>query len=116
MSNRENPSAGYLIEAAKLAVFLSDDHRSVFHEALTKHDFDKALSLLDRAIPNGVACPTQIFILGDTDTGDGDLEQDTPYAFFDEEDLYEVREKADLVRLREEIGEAPTSHSWTIWG
>ena len=36
--------------------------------------------------------------------------------FFDEEDLYEMREKPDLVRLRETIGEAPTNHSWTIWG
>ena len=63
--------------------------------------------MLDRAIPNGVACPTQIFVLGDTDTGDGDLEEAVPYAYFDEEDLYEKREKPDLIRLREKIGEGP---------
>ena len=116
MSNRENPSAGYLIEAAKLAVFIPDDRRHAFDETLVEHDFEKAVKLLDRTIPNGVACPTAIFILSDTDTGDGDLEEGVPYAYFDEEDLYEVREKPDLIRLREEIGEAPTSHSWTIWG
>jgi hypothetical protein len=116
MSNKENPSAGHLIEASKLAVFLPDDQRPAFDECLGERDFDTALSMLDRAIPNGVACPTQIFILSETDTGDADLEQDTPYAYFDEEDLYEMREKPDLIRLREKIGEAPAAHSWTIWG
>ena len=116
MSNRENPCSGYLIEASKLAVFLPDDSRRAFNDCLEEHDFDKALTILDQAIPNGVACPSQIFILSDTDTGDGDLEEGVPYAFFDEEDLYEMREKPDLIRLRETVGEAPTAHSWTIWG
>ncbi len=116
MSNRENPCSGYLMEAAKLAVFLSDDQRTVFTDALAEHDFDKAVAILDQALPAGVACPTQVFVLGDTDTGDGDLEHDTPYAYFDEEDLYEMREKPDLIRLRETIGEVPTARSWTIWG
>jgi hypothetical protein len=116
MSNRENPSAGYLIEASKLAVFIPEDQRPAFDDALAEHDFEEAIKLLDQAIPNGVACPSQIFVLSDTDTGDGELEQDTPYAFFDEDDLYEKREKPDLIRLREKIGEAPAAHSWTIWG
>ena len=63
--------------------------------------------MLDQAIPDGVACPSQIFVLADTDTGDGELEEGVPYAFFDEDDLYEKREKPDLIRLREKIGEAP---------
>jgi hypothetical protein len=116
MSNRENPCSGYLIEATKLAVFLPDDRRSAFDDALAEHDFEEAVKLLDQAIPNGVACPSEIFILSDTDTGDPEMEEGVPYAYFDEEDLYEKREKLDLIRLREEIGEAPTAHSWTIWG
>ena len=115
MSNQENPCAGYLIEASKLAVFLPDDRRPAFDECLEDHDFDQALKLLDQAIPNDVARPTEILVLSDTDTGDGDLEQDTPYAYFDEDDLYEKREKPYLIRLREKIGEAPAAHSWTIW-
>ena len=63
-----------------------------------------------------MAGPSEIFVLTDTDTGDPDMEEGIPYAYFDEEDLYEKREKADLVRLREAVGEAPTAHSWTIWG
>jgi len=116
MSNRENPCNGHLIEAAKLAVLIPDDRRSAFNDALENHDFEEALSILDRAIPTGVACPTQIFALADTDTGDPEMEEGVPYAYFDEEDLYEMREKPDLVRLRETIGEGPTAHSWTIWG
>ena len=116
MSNRENPCAGHLIEAAKLSVFIPDDRRPAFDNALREHDFEEALSMLDQAIPDGVACPSQIFVLSNTDTGDENMEEETPYAFFDEEDLYEMREKSDLVRLRETIGEAPTAHSWTIWG
>ena len=116
MSNRENPCAGYLIEASKLEVFLSDNQRTSFNEWLAEHDFDKAVAMLDQAIPDDVACPTEIFVLSDTDTGDGDLEEGVPYAYFDEEDLYEMREKPDLIRLREKIGEAPIAHSWTIWG
>jgi hypothetical protein len=116
MSNRENPCAGHLIEAAKLAVFLPEDQRPAFDDALAEHDFDKAVKLLDQAIPDSVACPSEIFILSDTDTGDAEMEEGVPYAYFDEEDLYERREKPDLIRLREKIGEGPTAHSWTIWG
>jgi len=116
MSNKENPCNGHLIEAAKLAVLIPEDQRPSFNDALANHDFEDAVELLDQSIPNGVACPSQIFILSDTDTGDPELQEGVPYAFFDEEDLYEMREKSDLVRLRETIGEAPTAHSWTIWG
>ena len=70
MSNKENPCAGHLIEATKLAVFLSDDQRPAFIECLEDQDFEEALSMLDQSIPDGVACPSQIFILIDTDTGD----------------------------------------------
>ena len=116
MSNKENPSSGHLIEASKLAVFIPEDQRPAFNDALAEHDFEEALSMLDHTIPDDVASPSQIFALTDTDTGDPDLEEGVPYAHFDEEDLYEMREKPDLIRLREAIGEAPTAHSWTIWG
>ena len=116
MSNRENPCSGYLIEASKLAALVPDAHRRGFHDALDEHDFDKALSILEESVPANSACPSQIFVLGDTDTGDGDLEQDIPYAYFDESDLYERREKRGLVRFRQLVGEAPAAHSWTIWG
>jgi hypothetical protein len=116
VSNKENPSSGHLIEAAKLAVLIPEDQRATFNQALANHDFDKAVSMLDQAVPTGVACPSAIFVLSDTDTGDENLEEGTPYAFFDENDLYERKEKPDLIRLREKIGETPTAHSWTIWG
>jgi hypothetical protein len=116
MSNKENPCAGHLIEATKLAVLIPEDQRAVFNHALTEHDFEEAIKLLDQAIPDDVVSPSQIFVLSDTDTGDGEMEEGVPYAFFDEGDLYEKREKPDLIRLREKIGEAPTAHSWTIWG
>lgn len=116
MSNKENPCAGYVIEVSKLKVFLSEEQRPAFDDALEDHDFDKARKLLEEAIPAGVACPTELFVLGDTDTGDGDLDQDVVYACFDEDDLFEKREKPDLIRLRDRIGAAPALHSWTIWG
>ena len=116
MSNKENPCNGYLIEATKLAVFLSDDRRPAFIECLEDQDFEEALSMLDQFIPDGVASPSEMFALSDADTGDPELEEGVPYAYFDEDDLYERKEKPDLIRLREKIGEAPTAHSWTIWG
>ena len=97
-------------------MFIPEDQRPAFNECLEERDFEEAVSMLDQAIPTGMASPSQIFVLGDTDTGDENMEEGIPYAFFDEEDLYERREKPDLVRLRETIGEAPTAHSWTIWG
>jgi hypothetical protein len=116
MSNQENPCAGHLIEATKLAVFLPDDQRVAFNECLEDQDFEEAVKLLDQFVPDGVACPSAIFVLSDTDTGDGELEEGVPYGYFDEEDLYEKREKSDLIRLREAVGETPSLHSWTIWG
>ena len=61
MSNRENPCAGYLIEAAKLAVFIPEDQRPAFHDALAEHDFEEAVKLLDQFIPDDVACPSADF-------------------------------------------------------
>lgn len=116
MSNQENPSSGYLIEATKLAVLLPDNHRTTFIDALTDHDFEQAVQLLDQFAPKDVACPLSIFILSDTDTGDPELEEDVPYAYFDEDDLFIKQEKLELIRLRAAIGEAPAAHSWTIWG
>jgi hypothetical protein len=116
MSNKENPCNGHLIEAEKLAVLIPEDQRPAFNECLEDQDFEEAVSMLDQFVPDGVASPSQIFVLSDTDTGDGELEEDVPYAFFDEDDLYEKHEKPDLVRLREAVGEGPTAHSWTIWG
>jgi hypothetical protein len=116
MSNRENPSSGYLIEASKLAALLPDDRRQAFNDALADHDFEEATQLLDQFIPDGVACPSSIFILSDTDTGDDEMKEGVPYAYFDEDDLYIKKEKPDLTRLREKIGESPTAHTWTIWG
>ena len=78
MSNRENPSSGHLIEAAKLAVLIPEDRRPTFNDALTERDFDKAVSMLDQAIPNDVARPSQIVALADTDTGDENMEEGTP--------------------------------------
>jgi hypothetical protein len=116
VSNQENPCSGYVIEAAKLAVLLPENHRTAFTDALTDHDFEEAVGLLDRFVPSDVACPSSIFTLTDTDTGDPDLEEDVPYAFFDEDDLYVKNEKPELIQLQEKIGQAPTAHSWTIWG
>jgi hypothetical protein len=116
VSNRENPSSGYLIEATKLAVLIPDNHRTAFNNALTDHDFEQAVQLLDQFIANGVACPSSIFTLTDTDTGDDELEEGIAYAFFDEDDLYIKQERPELIRLREKIGEGPSAHSWSIWG
>jgi hypothetical protein len=116
MSNRENPCFGHIVEAAKLAVLLPENQRQAFNGALTNHDFEQAVNLLDRFIADGTACPSSIFILTDTDTGDPELEEGVPYAFFDEDDLFEKKETPKLVRLRAVIGEQPTAHSWTIWG
>jgi hypothetical protein len=116
VSNKENPSSGYLIEASKLAVLIPDNHRQAFSNALTDHDFEEAIQLLDQFVSDDVACPSSIFILSDTDTGDDDLEEGVPYAYFDEDNLYIKQEKPDLIRLREKIGESPTAHTWTIWG
>jgi hypothetical protein len=115
MSNRENPCSGHIVEAAKLAVLLPKNQRQAFNGALTDRDFEQAITLLDQFIPNGTACPSSILVLSDTDTGDSEMEEGVPYAYFDEEDLYERREKPDLIRLRAKIGEAPMAHSWSIW-
>jgi hypothetical protein len=116
VSNRENPSSGYLIEATKLVVLIPEKHRTAFNTALTDYDFETATTLLDQFVSDGVACPSSIFVLSDTDTGDPELEEDVPYAFFDEDDLFTKQERPELTQLRAAIGEAPAAHSWTIWG
>ena len=80
MSNRENPCAGYLIEATKLAVsFLMIV--ALPSMTLCRNATSRALSMLDRAIPDDVASPSQIFALSATDTGDGEMEEGIPYAY-----------------------------------
>lgn len=116
MSNQEHPCSGYVIEAAQLAILIPENHRTAFNNALANHDFEEAVKLLDQFVPDGTACPSSIFALTDTDTGDGELEEDVAYAFFDEDDLFTKNEKPELIQLRAKIGESPSAHSWTIWG
>lgn len=118
MGMQENPSSGYVIKVSTLAEhFLDDveDHRRLA-KLLDDCDYDEIRKLLEKAIPYNIPCPSSVFILSDVDTGDGELETGVAYAWFDEEDLYEKQEKAELIRLRKEIGEVPTLHSWTMYG
>ena len=116
MSNRENPCTGHLIEAAKLAVLIPEDQRPTFNERSEDHDFEQAVSMLDQAIPDWRGLSIADFRSGRHRHRRRELEEGVPYAFFDEDDLYEKREKPDLFDFGRQIGEAPTAHSWTIWG
>ena len=51
MSNQENPCAGYLIEASKLAAFIPVENRPAFDDALENHDFDQASSCWTKPFP-----------------------------------------------------------------
>ena len=97
-------------------MLMPEDQRASFNQALADHDFEQAVELLDQAIPDGVACPSQIFILSDTDTGDPELQEAFRMPSSTKTTCTRNGRNRTLLRLREAVGEAPTAHSWTIWG
>lgn len=115
MSNKENPSSGYVMEAVTLAKLLPAKQADQYLEMLKQEQFEEAIALLSDNVPGSFPVPEQIFILDSTDTPDDELEQDVPYAFFDEGDLYERREKQALGVIRDTLQEIPTFHTWSIW-
>lgn len=117
MGMHENPCTGYVVEVSTLMDhFINVEDRHTFAELIENGDYDEAVAMLDKAMPKDMACPYSIFVLNDEDTGGEDLEIGVPYACFDEEDLYEKKEKPELVSLKETIGDVPHLHSWSIWG
>ena len=95
MSNKENPCAGYLIEAAKLEVFVlptsADLPSTTPWRNMTSRTFSTSWT---KPFPMEWLAHRRFSSSADTDTGDGDLEEGVPYAFFDEDDLYEQAREA----------------------
>ena len=63
----ENPSAGYLLEVSKLAVFISDDNRPAFDDCLQERDFDDGPFDAGRGHSYRCGLSTQVFVLGATE-------------------------------------------------
>jgi len=89
MSNKENPCAGYLIEAAKLEVFVHPVSRPAFHDP-----WRNTISRRCRSLGPSESLPVLLVrhrYSSQRHTGPRatDMEEGVAYAYFDEGDLYD---------------------------
>ena len=114
MSVKSNAGSGYLIEATKLLLLLPSNVQDEYDQYVADHDFAEAMGLLDRHLPKLFPMPAEIFILGPDDHGE-ELEQELPYARFEEAVLYERQPTPQLLSLRRQASD-PRYFRWTVWG
>ena len=116
MSMQDNPCSGYLVKASAFNEMLCPRDRRDYAEALDNCDWEAALKIIENVLPVHCPKPSQIFELGDEDTGDGELEPNVPYAYFEQEVLYDLQPKKEMGILLDLIQEKPSHHAWTIFG
>lgn len=117
MGMRENPSSGYVLEADKLKHLLrNSDLVAQFEQMVEQREWEALVEFCDIELPLTVPRPESFFMLGDDDTGDGDLEHDVLYAYFDEDDLFKRKKNAKMLELENLLGVGPELHCWTMFG
>ena len=116
MANRENPCAGYLVLASDLKAVLPLEVQPKLQEAIDEADWEETSKLLDEHWPGTFPKFNSVFLLGDEDTGDCEMERGEIYVQFDTEDLYIQTPTIGLENLRAAGVRDPGYHQWTIWG
>ena len=116
MSNHENPCAGYLLPARDLKSFLPHELQEQFENAVDDCDWETTGNLLRNNWPETFPQLGDVFLLGDEDTGDGEMEQGEIYVQFDQDELFILTPTIGLEALKHAGGKEPQHHQWTIYG
>lgn len=116
MGMHENPSSGYVLEASRLSPLFPAEMIKAFEDLIDEREFEEAVEFCKALLPGTVPCPEWFFVLRDEDTGDGEIENDLAYAFFDESDLFEKRPTEQHLELQRLLGIGLERHNWTIFG
>lgn len=119
MSMQSYPCHGYVMNIKSLLPLLPEASRKAAEKLVEDYDEDSLRGLLDEELPADLPRASQVFHLSDTD-GLGyraDMEQGETYVMFDEDDLYEKREKPGLAALKKATdGKGPQHSSWSVYG
>jgi hypothetical protein len=117
MSMRENPGGGFVAKVEALISLLPVENQQEAREILADW-LNEKWSLCDYLcdfLPEHFPRPVEVFMLGDEDTPDGEMERGIVYAIFEEDDLYERVPSAKL-KAMEAKGVRPQFSNWTVWG
>ena len=115
MGMHEYPSSGYVVEASQFTATLPESLQEQFRQHIDDCDWQAAQELLFENIPGVFPPLCQVFVLGDEDTPDGEMERGTPYALFCEEDLY-TRTPTPAMLALQKAGIKIEHHNWTHLG
>ena len=115
MGMKEHPCSSYLIRALDLLPLLPEEHREQFEQLVCDCDTEDAAKLLDKCWPEDYPPFCEVFLLGDEDTGDENMERGETYVNFDEEDLFIKTPTIALENLKA-AGQEPKLCNWSIYG
>lgn len=82
-------------------------------EATDNEDLETVARMVNEILPEDFP-PVEVFILGDEDESD-DLELHVWYAYWDENDLFELKPRKELFALRNS-GISPERRNWVVFG
>lgn len=116
MSMRINPCSGYLIEAKLLLSLLPVEYAKEAIAAVESADTEDLLSIFEDHLPSSVPTPSSLFVLTDEDEPGSDMEIDIMYAYFEKEDLFEMKETEQMRNLGDLLQVKPQLHSWGVFG
>lgn len=113
MSMRNFGCSGYTVPLFDLIKNFDPAKRDAIIEATNEKDLEEIGELVNSSLPAGFP-PVEVFILGDEDESE-DLERHVWYAYWDENDLFELKPRPELYALRNS-GISPERRNWVVWG
>lgn len=116
MSMRFYPTGGYVVQLDKLLPFVpASDQQEIARLRDDESDAEAIESLLFNTLPSEWPKPIHVFQLHEEDYADDELSNTDWLVQFDDDDLFEIRDKPAMLRMRA-AKVAPELHNWARFG
>jgi len=115
MSMKNYSNYGNVVKAEAFVPLLPHLSRSTFLQAIEDSNEEEALSILSLDLPERFPCPVEMITLNDECETNGDMELNTMYGFFDEDDLY-CKTRTPALSALVKAGVEPGTEQWVSFG
>lgn len=112
---RDIACSGHVLKASDLTKILPKESQKEYTEAIEAQNWELVAEILDGNIPVEFPPMESVFVHGDEDSSEGELEKGEIYVTFDETDLFTKTKTPELVAM-EKVGIEPKFVRWNTWG
>lgn len=116
MSRRNVACSGYIVKASDLTKILPKRVQEEYENAIEYLDWKTVhrILVLDENMPAGLPPVESVFVHGNEDSSEGELEKGQTYVTFHRIDLFTRTKTPELVAL-EKVGIDPKFVNWITW-